>query len=231
MINTYVSIDLETTGLNPKVHKITEIGAVKVVNGVVTETFETFINPRRKLESRVVELTGITDEDLKDAPFIEEQIEQILQFIGDMPILGHSVLFDYSFLKRAAVNRNLTFEKEGIDTLKIARKYLPDLESRNLGFLCEHYGIEHKAHRALEDAMATSKLYQKLAEEFFEEESFSPKPLVYKVKKEGPITKHQKEWLLELIERHNLEVDYDVDGLTKNEASRYTDLILAKYGR
>lgn len=229
MMQTYVSIDLETTGLNPKTDKITEIGAVKVTDGVCGETFSTLVNPGRKLEPRIVELTGIREEDLKDAPFIREVLPGLLDFLGDLPLLGHSVLFDYSFLKKAAVNEKLAFEKQAVDTLKIARKYLPDLEHRSLDFLCRHYGIPHQAHRALEDAKATDQLYRKLAEQFFTEEEplFRPAALVYKAKRDTPATKSQKERLYRLISQHKIIQDADIEQLTRSEASRLTDKIIA----
>lgn len=233
--DSYVCVDLETTGLNPKTDKIIEIGAVKVIGGVCVGTFETFVNPGRMLSDRIVELTGITDVQLKGAPSIEEVLPELLSFFGEHVLLGHSVLFDYSFIKKAAVNGKYTFERNGIDTLKIARKYLPELESRSLDFLCGHYKIPHKAHRALEDAKATCTLYDKLWEGFHGAEEadkfFAPAKLIYQVKRETPITPAQKERLYKLIARHKLTVNYDLDKLSRNEASRYTDQIVAKYGR
>lgn len=241
MTDDYICVDIETTGLNPKTDRIIEIGAVRVRKGNITESFESFAAPGRKLEERITELTGITDEMLFDAPEGREVIRKFLDFAGDDILVGHSVLFDYSFLKKAAVNEKLTFERQGIDTLKLARKYLPELESRSLGALCKHYQIAHQAHRALADAVATAKLYQKLAELFYTEEDFHPVPLLYKVKRETPITKPQKERLYRLLEQHKLWIEQDdklsflltlqVEKLTRNEASRYTDQLLAKYGR
>lgn len=238
MTDSYVCIDLETTGLDPKRDKIIEIGAVKVEQNTIVEEWETFVNPDRKLEERIVELTGICDGQLADAPQMEEVLPKLLSFIGDNILLGHSVLFDYSFVKKAAVNERLTFERQGIDTLKIARKYLPELESRSLGYLCQYYGISHCAHRALTDARATVSLYQKLAECFFEKEEeegdkslFRPKPLRYQVKRDTPITIPQREQLYKLVDRHKLIVDYEIDKLTRSEASRKIDQLLAKYGR
>lgn len=148
------------------------------------------------------------------------------------------MLFDYSFLKKAAVNERLSFERQGIDTLKIARKYLQNLESRALGALCEHYGIPHSAHRALTDARATTALYQKLWDEFYEKEEqegekslFRPRPLKYKAKRDTPITLPQKEQLYKLLDRHKLVIDYEIESLTRSEASRRIDRILAEYGR
>ncbi len=231
MHNTYIALDLETTGLNPKRDKIIEIGAIKVVDGSVVDRLSTFVNPGRRLEERIVELTDITDERLADAPYIEDVISDILEFIGDSPLLGHRILFDYSFLKKAAVNQKKVFEKKGIDTLKIARKYLPELEHRNLSFLCEYYKIPHQAHRALADAEAAHKLYQKLAALFYQEEDvlFQPTPLLYKVKRDTPATKSQKERLYRLLTQHNITLGIDVEKLTRSEASRITDKILTSY--
>lgn len=232
-MTSYVCVDLETTGLNPKYEKIIEIGAVKVVEGQVAQTFSTFINPGRKLEERIIELTGITQQQVDEAPYIEEVLPEFLEFCSDFALLGHRILFDYSFLKKAAVNQKLSFEKKGIDTLRIARRFLPELPHRTLPYLCEHYGISHQAHRALQDAEATSRLYQILAENYYkeEEECFKPQPLIYHVKKETPITKPQKERLLRILDQHKLTLDRDIDKLTRSEASRITDKILAKYGR
>lgn len=248
--DSYVCIDLETTGLNPKTDRIIEIGAVKVENGWRTERFSSFVNPGRMLAEHITKLTGITDGQLRDAPDIAEILPEVMAFLGDAVLLGHSVLFDYSFIKKAAVNNRFAFERQGIDTLKIARKFLPDLESRSLDFLCRHYEIPHKAHRALEDAEATCMLYDRLWDAFGgnrsltgdasggkrsltrdAEKVFMPDKLIYHVKRETPITPAQKERLYKLLERHKLNMGYDLDKLTRNEASRYTDQILARYGR
>lgn len=231
MINDFTALDVETTGLNPKTDKLIEIGAVKIRDGRITERFHSYVYPGRRLEEKITDLTGITDEMLKDAPQIEEVLPKLFDFVGEDVLLGHRILFDYSFIKKAAVNCKMTFEKKGIDTLKIARRYLPQLESKKLTFLCEYFRIPIEAHRAESDAEAAARLYFQLAEQFGGEEGFAPMPLVYKVKKESPITKQQKERLYKLIEMHKIVVDYDIDKLTRNEASRITDKILATYGR
>lgn len=233
MINSYISIDLETTGLNPKLDKIIEIGAVKVIDGRVVEKFSAFVNPGRKLEERIIQLTGITQKQVDSAPGIEQVLPELMDFLGNLPLLGHRILFDYSFLKKAAVNQKYSFEKKGIDTLRIARAFLPQLEHRTLEYLCRYYEIPHTAHRAIGDAQATNALFQILAEQYGEKDSrlFEPQQLIYQVKRDTPATKAQKERLYRLLEQHGLEVDYDVEELTRSEASRYTDQILAKYGR
>lgn len=227
MITSYVSIDLETTGLNPKLDKIIEIGAVKVIDGKMRETFHTYINPGRKLEERIIELTGIRQEQVDIAPDIAEVFPALADFLEELPLLGHRILFDYSFLKKAAVNLKSSFEKQGIDTLRIARCFLPQLEHRTLPYLCEYYQIEHDAHRAFADAEATSRLYQILCEEFYkkDESVFRPLQLHYTVKRDTPATKAQKEQLYRIIEQHKLVMDFDVEKLSRSEASRTIDKI------
>lgn len=233
----FTAIDVETTGLNPKTEKIIEVGAVKVRNGKIVERFDSLVHPGRRLEERITELTGITDEMLKDAPLPEKVIPEILDFIGGDILLGHSIMFDYSFLKRAAVNLGLMKSKDnryGIDTLKIARCCLRELESRSLPFLCKYYEIPHEAHRAEKDAEATALLYGKLVEEFgktAESSLFDPVQLVYQIKREAPANKAQKERLYLLAQKHKLVIDYEIDRLTRNEACRLIDKIILKYGR
>lgn len=251
MINDYVVLDLETTGLNPKLDKIIEIGAVKVRNGEVAEVYSTFVNPGRLLTQRIIDLTGIKDENLKDAPYIEDILPDFLDFLGDDILLGHNLIFDFSFVKKAVVNEKQKFERQGIDTLRIARRFLTDLESKSLGFLCEHYGISLSAHRASNDAIATHKLYQKLASEYYEKEAatFMPVALNYQVKREVPITPRQKSFLISLVQRNGIGIEetsesiyikpddicvlqqVDVNKMTKNEASRLIDHLLSNYGR
>ncbi len=236
MTDTFVCIDLETTGLQPKKDRIIEIGAIRVDEGVVTGEWESLVNPERKLEERVVELTGIRDEQLVGAKRISEVLPDLLAFLGDRPLLGHSVHFDFAFLKRAAAGEKLAFERQGIDTLKIARKYLKELESRSLSALCAYYEIPHKAHRALDDARATTILYRKLAEEFYEKEAaegeknlFVPRQLIHPVKRDSPITIPQKEQLYKLLDKHKLVVDYEIESLTRSEATRKIHQLLLKY--
>lgn len=233
MINTYVSIDLETTGLNPRRDRIIEVGALKIVDGEIAGQFGSFVNPGRRLEPGITELTGIRDRDLEQAPGIGEILQDLFDFLGEYPLLGHSVLFDYSFLKKAAVDYGRSFEREGIDTLKIARKYLAQLESRSLESLCLYYGLPHHAHRALEDARAAFYLYKKLMEDFYSEDEalFMPRTLQCRIKRDTPATGPQKERLYCLLSRHKIEPDIDIESLTRSEASRFTDKILARYGR
>jgi DNA polymerase-3 subunit alpha (Gram-positive type) len=228
-------VDIETTGLDPKKDKITEIAAILVRNGEAADTYHTLVNPGRKLGEDVVKLTGLTDGMLEKAPFIQDVIGDFLEFETTGCLLGHSILFDYSFLKRATVNAGKTFEKRGIDTLAVSRRYLQELESRSLPYLCSYFEIAHNPHRALSDVEATWQLYKLLKERFGQDKEaagvFEPKPLIYQVKKEGPVSKKQIEQLTRFLDYYHLESAYDIRSMTKNEASRYLDRLISIYGR
>ena len=226
--NSYIAIDLETTGLNPKTERIIEIGAARVEDGIVVQTYSTFVNPERELDAR------ICDDDLKDAPVLDAVLPDLLAFCGELPLLGHHVIFDFSFLKRAAVNRKYTFEHAGLDTLKICRHFMPEEEKKNLAAACRYFAVDPgESHRALSDALAAHHLYQELKNRYFLEvpEVFAPQPLIYKVKREQPASKKQKEVLRELLKYHRINLSAQIDSLSKNEISRLTDQIIAQHGR
>lgn len=230
----FVVLDLETTGLTPKTDRILEIGAIKVVDGEVKERYATFINPQMEIPARITELTGITREMVADAPYRDRAVRALVEFCGDLPLLGHNIRFDYSFVKHDAVNLGLEFEKEAVDTLSIARLALPQLESRSLEFLCGYYGISREnAHRAMDDAAETLELYRILERQFAGEhpEWFRAQRLICKVRKEGPVTRAQIGYLKDLMEYHHLTPEVEISGMTKNEASRMIDTILSTYGR
>ncbi len=234
MIGTYTAVDVETTGLDPKTERILEIGAVRVENGKETGVFSRLINPRREISPRITELTGITGEMVENCPEIGQVMEEFLDFCGEGPILGHHVIFDYSFLLRASVNRGLSFRRDGIDTLKLCRKFMPEGEKKNLGAACAYFGIElRNAHRAVSDARAAHLLYGKMAEIFGKEaeEAFLPKPLEYKAKREQPASKRQKDLLRDLLKYHKITLSAQMDDLSRNEISRITDKIISQYGR
>lgn len=234
MIRDYVAFDLETTGLAVETDEIIEIGALKVISGKVVERFSTLVHPKKPVSFEISQITGITNEMLESAPWPDEVIPKFLDFCGDEILLGHNIMFDYKFTKTYAKKYGLPFEKKGIDTLKIARKLLPELPSRSLTALCEHYDIINaSAHRAYHDALATAKLYQTLVHYYGEAEAavFEPANLEYRPKKPQPATDKQKKFLKSLIQGHNLKMDVDMDGMTKSEMSRVIDRITLQYGR
>lgn len=231
---SYVALDLETTGLDPKRDKIIEIGACRVRDGEIEEELSLLINPHQLLPERITALTGITDGMVQEAPDMEAVVGQVMEFCRDLPILGHHVIFDYSFLKRAAVNAGFPFERSGIDTLSLCRRFMPAEEKKNLAAACAWYKVlQETAHRALSDARMAHFLYQKMREQSFlgNEELFAEKPLIYKVKRDQPASKKQKEDLRELAKYHRIHLSVDIEYLTRSEVSRMTDKIIFQYGR
>jgi DNA polymerase-3 subunit alpha (Gram-positive type) len=229
-----VCFDLETTGLSPEKDEIIEIGAVKVVDGKVTERFSRFVRPDEPISELVTSITGITNDMVADAGPTDRTIYDFLSFCEDYPVIGHNLMFDYRFTYRYAKKYYMDFQKEGLDTLKIARKVLPELPSKSLENLCSHFGIINaSAHRAYHDALATAKLYQTLKHYYGadDEKLFTAAPLVFKKKKIQPATNRQKEYLKELAKYHKIDMCADMDTLTRSEASRMIDKILFQHGR
>lgn len=229
MLKSYIAFDVETTGLDPQANEIIEIGALKVRDGRVAERFMEFIHPQERISDTIINLTGITNEMVADARPSSDVISDFLDFCEDDVLIGHNVGFDYSFMKTGASRCGLSFEKNGIDTLKIAQNALAFLPSKSLSDLCEYYQIENKAaHRAYHDALATAKLYQTLAH-FFEAdkpELFQPVQLAYRVKKKQPATGKQIAFLTKLCRQKNVAPTWDEETLSRSEASRLIDSLL-----
>lgn len=234
-MNTYVVVDIETTGAHPLTSDIIEIGAVYVENGKVIGCFDQLICPTQTISPYITSITGITNEMVKNEPPIEEIMPKFMDFCKEAPLVGHNIiLFDYRMLKVKAVNLGLSFDKVGVDTLVIARKMLPELPSRKLGALCEHYHIIlENAHRAYDDAFATHELYLNLKSEFYYEEPklFEPSPMIWDIPKSVPLTKRQKAYLLNLCSRHRITLKEDINALTKSQCSKLIDHIISEHGK
>nr|WP_178631442.1 3'-5' exonuclease [uncultured Mediterraneibacter sp.] len=229
MLKSYIAFDLETTGLKPQENEIIEIGALKVREGKVVDRFMEFIHPLSPISSAISELTGITNDMVATARSCEQVLPDFLDFCEDDVLIGHNVMFDYSFTKCSASKCGLPFEKNGLDTLKIARKVHKDFPSKSLGALCDYYHIENKsAHRAYHDALATAKLYQTLAHYFEESDPklFKPLPLIYKVKTVQPATPKQLALIERLIPQKEYSGEWDPETITRSDASRLIDALL-----
>ena len=229
MLKSYIAFDLETTGLSPQEHEIIEIGALKVREGKVVDRFMEFVHPDNPITPMITNITHITNDMVAGARSCPEVIHDFLSFCEDDVLIGHNVMFDYSFVKCSAVREGLTFEKMGIDTLKIARKVHKDFESKSLGALCDYYHIENPAaHRAYYDALATAKLYQTLAHYFENEDPslFKPQQLTYKIKKVQPATAKQVALLQRLCSQKKKVPEWNPDTITRSEASRLIDTLL-----
>ena len=160
----YVVLDLETTGLNCYYDRIIEFGAVRVENGIVTETMDLLINPQIPLPKKIVEITSITDKMLEKQPTIEEAIPRILSFIGDAILVTHNADFDFSFLQHAIRRCGLEeMHNPVIDTLSLSRYLFPESRYHSLGSLCRNMEVvydEESAHRADYDARVLNEVWQ-----------------------------------------------------------------------
>lgn len=230
----YTVIDLEMTGLNPKLDKVIEIGAVRVRGHKEAARYATLVNPRRSIPERVVELTGITNEEVAAGLDEDEAMQALIAFIGDDVIVGHNVSFDYSFMKQWAVNKRIPLTLRACDTLRIARAILPGEQSKKLEDLCVYYRIEReRAHRALDDAVETHRILECMMQQILPEktELLIPRELTYKAKRQTPATAHQIERLREYRAQHDIYDEINWETLTRSEASRLQDRYYAAYGR
>ena len=158
---TYCVLDLETTGLSFRTEKITEIGIMKVKNGEVIDEFECFVNPEKPIPQRVVEVTNITDDMVKDAETIDKVLPKVLEFVGDSVLVAHNADFDIGFLKYNAKQLGLNLDNTYLDTLRLAKELFPDYKKYKLGIIAENLGIEViVAHRALDDVDTTVKVFK-----------------------------------------------------------------------
>lgn len=228
MIKNYVALDLETTGLSPNYDKIIEIGAVRYENCEEISRYETFVNPGIKISERITEISGITDEMVKDSPYIEDVIEELLKFVGESILLGHNIIFDYSFIAKAAMDKGIKYTAKGIDTYKVSVRCIPDIDGRSLVNLCTHFGIETVHHRAYADAVSASEVYKRMC--IISDSDTDARELYFKPKKEEKITQKQINFLKALLVRYKIDYENKIEQLTKSEASREIDRILSTYG-
>lgn len=160
---TYVVFDLETTGLEANKDEIIEIGACKVEQGRITQTFSTFVKPSKHIPREITELTGINDAMVADAPTINYVLPDFYKFCYGTTMVGHNVSFDIGFIYNVAKKLSYDFNNPLMDTIEMARKKLPGLKNYKLGTVVERLKIVlDNAHRAINDATATAKVFIKL---------------------------------------------------------------------
>lgn len=156
MPRTYVTLDLETTGLNPEKDAIIEVGAVKYRDGEPVDEFASLVNPGRPIPFEVTMLTGLTDRDVAAAPRFDQVSAPLMRFVGQLPVVGHNVSFDLGFMR----SQGLFTENEGLDTWELATILLPALPGYSLSALAQRFNIKSPSqHRALDDAKATGRLF------------------------------------------------------------------------
>ena len=157
---SYIVLDIETTGLSPKVDSIIEFGAIKVEDGKETDSLQTFINPGRPVPQRITEITGITDADLISAPDLLSVIHVIYSFIGDLPVVAHNAFFDLGFLRQAYAKAGLSADFQVIDTLSLSRAVFPNAPNYKLNTLIDYLRLDgEQEHRALSDVRYTNQVY------------------------------------------------------------------------
>ena len=159
----FVVLDIETTGLEPRYNELTEIGAVKIVNREVVDTFHCFVNPQTPIPREITKLTGINDEMVKDAPVIEEVLPQLIDFLGDAVLVAHNAPFDLGFIKEKCKRINIEIKNGILDTLMLSRELLKDIKRHSLNYVAEYLGVPMaRHHRALDDARTTGEILMRL---------------------------------------------------------------------
>lgn len=159
----YVVFDIETTGLSPTNNRIIEIGAVRIKDGRIQDTFSEFVNPEVPIPYTITKLTSITDAMVQNAPTIEVILPKFLEYIGDASVVAHNATFDTGFIRENAKRLGLVFDSTIVDTMTLAHILLPELGKYTLDRLCKQFGVvnEHH-HRACDDAAATAEIFVKM---------------------------------------------------------------------
>ena len=166
----YCVLDLETTGISCQTEKITEVGIIKYKNGEVIDEFECFVNPEKPIPPRVVEITHITDDMVKDAETIDKIIPKIIDFIGDSVLVAHNADFDIGYLKYNFEKYGYKLENTYIDTLRLAKAIFPDLKKYKLGLIADSLNIQvDVAHRALDDVKTLVAVFKVMIDKTKEE--------------------------------------------------------------
>lgn len=162
---TFICFDIETTGLSAARDKITEIGAVKVENGVITDTFSTFANPEMPIPQKITQLTGITDDMVKDAPSQSEAVGAFLEFAGNNVLVAHNAPFDTSFIAKACEDMGKEYNYTSIDTVAISRAILTDIKNCKLDTVAKFLRLgDFNHHRATDDAEMLARIFINLCQ-------------------------------------------------------------------
>ena len=161
LVDDYVVFDLETTGLNPLESKIIEIGALKYKDNQLINNFSVLINPECDIPEIITNITGIDNETIKYEKTIKEVMPKFIEFIEDFPLIAHDASFDLSFIEENIKELNLKMiENKNIDTLELAKKYIPKAYNHKLETLKKYFKLEYGSHRSIDDCKTTNYVYQ-----------------------------------------------------------------------
>ena len=159
----YVVFDLETTGFSPVTDKVIEISAIKIENGNMTECFNTFVDPETEIPLKITELTSINNKMVKGAPKDFEVIGDFLKFCEGATMVAYNAQFDMGFISNIAEKNGYKVDNEVDDAFALAKEKLAGLKNYKLKSVAEYLGVElNNAHRAINDTLATAKVYLKL---------------------------------------------------------------------
>ena len=161
LVDDYVVFDLETTGFDPKISKIIEIGALKYKNNELVEEFSVLVNPECPIPDVITMITGIDDDLVRNAITIEEALPKFIAFIEDLPLVAHNSKFDLSFIEENILNLGLPMiTNTNIDTVYLARKYIKGVFNHKLETLKNYFHLTYSSHRSIEDCLTTNHVYQ-----------------------------------------------------------------------
>ncbi|MBN1650602.1 MAG: GIY-YIG nuclease family protein [Bacteroidales bacterium] len=181
----YAIIDVETTGVNAKSDRLTEIAIIIFDGEKIINEFSSLINPERKIPYRITQLTGINNKMVENAPKFYELAKEIVEITADCTFVAHNAAFDYRFIRAEFESLGYNYERKTLDTIKLARKYIPGLRSYSLGNLCDEIGISvNNRHRAMGDAQATAELFKRIYQYHPDLDGVSLKGLHSNLKKE-----------------------------------------------
>ncbi len=239
-----VCFDIETTGLNVTTEAITEIGAVVLKDGQITDRFQTFVNPGRHLTPEIVGLTGITDAMLQDAPQPKEALEAFLSFVAGRPLAAHNAEFDVSFIRKGCEEAGLAFDPTYVDTLVLAQNLLPELNKHKLDVVAEHLDLpSFNHHRASDDGAMVAymlipffeKMERELGIHCIQQINEAMLPLRARGCRSGRYPKHiiilaknklGLKHLYQLVTKSNLEHFRKVPIITKSDLIAYREGLL-----
>lgn len=237
----FIVFDIETTGLGVAKERITEIGAVRMVNGTIKDTFSTFVNPEKPIPEKITELTGIDDSMVAGAPKEEEAVRKFLEYCGENAIVvAHNAAFDTSFIKAAAERHHIPYTLTHIDTLAISRGMFPQLAKHKLDSIAKFLKLGNfNHHRACDDAMMLAKIFQvmlqKLQDDFNAKDTSEiakalPKPEIksYKYFHQIILVKNQLglKNLYQLISKSHINYFYKKPLIPKSELEKFRDGLL-----